>query len=57
MVKLEKWCTYAELASKEEDPSKLMELAEKLRLALDRELLGRVPRPASRDVVAPQETT
>ncbi len=57
MVKLEKWRSYAELASKEEDPSKLMELAEKLRLALDRELLGRVPGPASRDVVAPQETT
>ncbi len=57
MVKLEKWRTYAELASKEEDPSKLMELAEKLRLALDRESLDRVPRPASPDVVAPQETT
>ena len=57
MVKLEKWCTYAELASKEENPSKLMELAEKLRLALDRESLDRVPRPPSPDVVAPQETT
>jgi hypothetical protein len=57
MVKLEKWRTYAELASKEEDPSKLMELVEKLRLALDRESLNRISRPPFPEVAAPQETT
>ena len=43
MGKLERWRTYAELTSKEEDPGKLMELAERLGQALDCELLSHAP--------------
>ncbi len=37
MSKLEKWRTYAELISQEQDPARLMELAEKLNEVLDEE--------------------
>jgi hypothetical protein len=50
MGNLENWRTYAELASQEEDPARLMELADKLNQALEQELLK--PEQLSRDVPA-----
>jgi len=57
MRKLENWRSYAELTSKEEDSSKLMELAEKLRQALDRELPNPAKMRRSCYETASQETT
>ena len=55
MGKLE-WRTYAELASQEQDPSRLMELAEKLCDALDQDSLNREPMRPFPDQTTPQET-
>ncbi len=52
----EDWRTFAELASKEEDPVKLMELADKLHRALDQQLpsRGAQSEPAPPDAYASQ---
>lgn len=41
--KLEEWRAFAEMASKERDPAKLLELADQLCQELDKELLNPVP--------------
>jgi len=56
MGRLEEWRTHAELTSREEDVYKLMELAEQLRHALERELLTRATTHPSLRETAPQET-
>ncbi len=55
MGNLEKWRTYAELASREKDPARLMELADKLTQSLEQEL----PEPGqrSRNVPAAKKTS
>jgi hypothetical protein len=51
--KLGKWRAFAELASKEKDPAKLLELAEELCQALDKELLNTVPTQPSPAITGP----